>query len=940
MNFPFSKSIKLIRKNYTKSIYEPNAVINEYVKPVDLYSIVKNSNDVKYTEDHPQFQTYKSIHDQLNAYKSLYNEDDECFNITLSLPKHKWGRQNPIKQLGLCVFHRPHRHSLANDYYDDYDMINAEPEIYNQVLKQNKQTFECLSFYCENRDILLQQISSHYNLPKSDIKKLIIALMNGGELSTFVKKHNLIGAEHHLFILQFSQQITKIIDYVYLHNSHIADNVNKENPEKFKSLNGNELLLARKRCVAGLFYTTIERHVQECAISFLVENKGYNLKDDFVPSQDGFMLKKELSYPELIQNIENAVKNKFGFVIPFKKKPFDEMFEFDLIPNFVIPTTNTDDIAECIKDNQGSSDYDLAKKVARLYGDNFLCASINNNIWYEFKEHRWVLTECATTLHLIIPNQFRDYMKAKADKINELTMKTKDEELIKQLNAISKRICETVGRLGRSNDIKNIMSELKHILYEPDFIEKLDIKHILCCKNGVIDFTTGIFRDGLKTDYCSKTTGIMYIENNEDLNEQDVDDLKTFLDQVFPFYDQQRYFLEHLSAMLIGDCKNELMFHYFGEGANSKSVITKLIAKMLGEYAGIVPTTLICSKRGDIGKCSPEVAGLKGLRYAVMQEPTEGDIVNDGVMKQLTGNDPITGRALYQNPITFLPTFTLICTTNILLGMKSTIHGTWRRQSVITFQSKFSEAHELDSTDELNFLMDKSLKHKLNRFIEPLFSFLVKQAFITKGDIAECALVNADTLKYRNSQNRVEQFISENIINQDNATTSKIYLSNCANNWFENNYKHKIQNTTIFKVLDKKYETNRNGEYIGFRLKDFGFECNVIEISKEDIFTREFKRFFEITNSPDDFIPSINISGWAKEQLLKVNTSKQINPLLIPLGLDVKNKQHYKDKKILGKAVQCWIGIKRREVPLENIVIENNQDLTDCEEEDEINVYE
>ena len=63
------------------------------------------------------------------------------------------------------------------------------------------------------------------------------------------------------------------------------------------------------------------------------------------------------------------------------------------------------------------------------------------------------------------------------------------------------------------------------------FFEKLDTKNVLCCKNGIIDFTTKTFRAGLKTDYCSKTTGINYIENDADLIEKDFNDLVDFLEK-------------------------------------------------------------------------------------------------------------------------------------------------------------------------------------------------------------------------------------------------------------------------------------------------------------------------------------------------------------------------------------------------------------------------
>ena len=72
-----------------------------------------------------------------------------------------------------------------------------------------------------------------------------------------------------------------------------------------------------------------------------------------------------------------------------------------------------------------------------------------------------------------------------------------------------------------------------------------------------------------------------------------------------------------------------------------------------------------------------------------MQEPSENMTITAGVMKELTGGDPLTGRALYCDSITFIPQFTLVVCTNHLFYIKSTDDGTWRRIRVCDFQSKF-----------------------------------------------------------------------------------------------------------------------------------------------------------------------------------------------------------------------------------------------------------
>jgi len=340
MTYPFTRNFKLHPNVFKQSIYPANAVLNEYIDMKCLYSIIQNSEDVKYTENHPQKKLYKSVHEQLIKYTFTYDEKTKCFKVPISLPKHGWGRQNPEKQLGLAVFHRPHRHSLATDIYDDYDMFNAQPEIYNQVLNQNGQIFECLSYYCENRDQLLDEITLHYNnkINNDNVKKIIIALMNGADIAHQFQKYEIQTCEnHHPFLIQFSQEIPQVIDLIYLHNSHIADDVVDANPDRFETT-GDELIAERKRCVAGLFYTTIERFIQEKCITFLVMNKGFNLLDDVVPSQDGFMIKKHLTYPEIIDEVEYVITNTMGFPIKIKNKPFKEAFKFNLLTNAEVNT--------------------------------------------------------------------------------------------------------------------------------------------------------------------------------------------------------------------------------------------------------------------------------------------------------------------------------------------------------------------------------------------------------------------------------------------------------------------------------------------------------------------------------------------------------------------------------------------------------------------------
>jgi hypothetical protein len=84
-----------------------------------------------------------------------------------------------------------------------------------------------------------------------------------------------------------------------------------------------------------------------------------------------------------------------------------------------------------------------------------------------------------------------------------------------------------------------------------------------------------------------------------------------------------------------------------------------------------VPIALITQKRGSIGSTSSEVAQLRGVRYADMLEPSHNETINEGIMKSLTGQDPIQARELFMPSITFKPAFSLVVCANSYLNVRS-----------------------------------------------------------------------------------------------------------------------------------------------------------------------------------------------------------------------------------------------------------------------------
>ena len=163
---------------------------------------------------------------------------------------------------------------------------------------------------------------------------------------------------------------------------------------------------------------------------------------------------------------------------------------------------------------------------------------------------------------------------------------------------------------------------------------------------------------------------------------------------------------DHLASCLIGANKNQTFNVYHGSGSNGKSIIADLMSVTLGEYKGTVPITLVTDARGKIGGTSDEVLKLKGVRYAVMQEPSKGVKLNEGIMKELTGGDPIQARGLYSESEIFEPQFSLVVCTNNLFDIESNDDGTWRRIRKCDFLAKFIDEGENRSHAEAANLIE------------------------------------------------------------------------------------------------------------------------------------------------------------------------------------------------------------------------------------------
>jgi len=471
----------------------------------------------------------------------------------------------------------------------------------------------------------------------------------------------------------------------------------------------------------------------------------------------------------------------------------------------------------------GFTDYDLAMVLYLLYKEEYVCVSIKNNIWFKFNGNSWAEIDSGTSLRAAISKNLRGLYIKKASELLRFKSTLPEGDPMKKKVERKLHIIGTITeRFGKTNDKNNIMREARELFYDGDFVIKIDSNpYLMCFNNCVIDFKEKRARRGNPEDYLTKSTGIEYRELNQFRDKEIIDEIEDFMHKLFPNEGLYRYMWHHLASTLIGTTTNQTFNMYIGVGQNGKSVLVNLMEQVLGQYKGDVPLTLITQQRTKIGGVSPEIVQLKGIRYAVMQEPSKGDRINEGIMKQISGGDPLTGRAPFMiEAKTFIPQFKLVVCSNEFMEIKSQDHGTWRRIRVVDFKSLFTENPRSDDPEKpYQFKLDKNIKEKFYRWKEVFAAMLIEIAYKTGGDVEDCIEVTSSTLSYRQGQDVISSYLFERIQSHTVGCITKGQLSADYKEWFAINQgggkMNGIKDLTV--AMDKRFSKNVGGIWKGVR---------------------------------------------------------------------------------------------------------------------------
>lgn len=487
-----------------------------------------------------------------------------------------------------------------------------------------------------------------------------------------------------------------------------------------------------------------------------------------------------------------------------------------------------------IKNSLSGSHNDIAKALYAEFGDEFVCASISNKLWYQFINHKWEQIEEGVFLRQkisdVIVQRFTDAGKDLFGRLSQ----TQDKSEEAMINERIKQVQKMATNLKSSPYKSNVMKECMEVFYDKRFKEKLDINpNLIAFKNGVYDLNTNTFRPGRPEDFLSKNMPIDYIEYDDD--DDKVQEIYTFLEKIFPDKSVRTYFLDTSCNVFVGGNQQKIVIFWTGEGDNGKSVTQSFFEQMLGKLAIKFNTNVVTGKKPSAGAAHADLARAGGgVRWAVLEEPNADEMINIGILKLLSGNDSFYARDLFEkgkDGREIKSMFKLIFIANKPPKIKYADKATWNRIRVIPFESTFCREDNpapesyAEQLLQKRFPMDKKFTMKIPNLVSAFAWVLMQHRIkIENKPIYEPEKVRLATSKYQKQNDIYRQFMEERITEEKGKVLSLTELYSQFKEW----YRESIPNNSIPIRSDvEEYFTKSWGEphagkkWVGFRFRTF-----------------------------------------------------------------------------------------------------------------------
>jgi putative DNA primase/helicase len=418
---------------------------------------------------------------------------------------------------------------------------------------------------------------------------------------------------------------------------------------------------------------------------------------------------------------------------------------------------------------------------------------------------------------------------ARLDEIEAVPSKDRSAQAAAELAALRKERTEIEGVLSLAQD--KVAQRLRHakqagntatlnnMLKEGGVnlsvtVDRLDADPLkVNCLNGTLHFrvdTEGRFRRASvaflphdRADLITKRMDVAYDPDAE------APTFRAFLNRIQPEPEVQGY-LQRVFGLSMLAVIEQVIFFLHGDGANGKSVLVDLIHRMLADYAAKAKIeSLTGTNRRSGGDATPDLVPLIGARMATAAEPAEGVSWQEGLIKEMTGGEPMLIRALQEGFVEIQPYFKPIVSGNHKPVFKGTDDGIWRRVKLIEFPVQIPEA-ERRPKQELDAALFAEASGVLNWMVQGTLAYL-------EGGLMEPAQVRNATSALREESDPYGAFLDEacEVTGEEGDRIGAAELVNAFNYWLTARGEGQYRDRTIARALAdhaRRWRSRRTGQ--------------------------------------------------------------------------------------------------------------------------------
>ncbi len=270
---------------------------------------------------------------------------------------------------------------------------------------------------------------------------------------------------------------------------------------------------------------------------------------------------------------------------------------------------------------------------------------------------------------------------------------------------------------------------------------------ILNCRNGILDLRTFSRRPHDPGAMCTKLAPVDYDPNAR------APRFVQFMREVLPDATVQTFVQRFAGYGLTGVIRERVLVLFVGKGRNGKSVLIRILVRMLGDYAMYAaPDLLMDDERAS--RHPTELADLCGVRFAAMSETKKHRRFDEERLKRLTGNEPIKARFMYRDLFQFEMQAKLGLACNHRPRVVDRTDSIWDRLREVPFSVRIADDKE-----------DRGLFEKLSDELPGILAWAVEgcrqwqQSGLGTADAVEKA-----TQAYRDASDPFAPFFADEVV--------------------------------------------------------------------------------------------------------------------------------------------------------------------------------